>query len=175
MIRRAAIASIVAGGLLASSAAHADKEDPFDGETVSLQFAGGLLTGAVIGAGAGLIGAGIGQLINSRDWGVPLVGAALGVLIGGSIGIVGGVDHVGDQQGANGTVLGTSLALAGGLISLGTFQFVAAKSEWKVPTSVNLLLGLTTLIGFPIVGYHLTADRGGEALRVQVPIASVVF
>lgn len=169
-------AAVIACALCAASrSAHADDDDPFDAATVSIQVGGGLLTGAILGAGCGLIGAGIGQLIDPHNWGVPLAGAVLAGVAGATVGIVIGVDYAGDERGANGTVLGTALGLGGGTIVLGTFQTLAARARWRVPTSVNVLVGLVTLVGGPIVGYHLTADRNGGQSKVQVPVAGFVF
>ncbi len=172
LARAAAFASALC--VFATTPAHAGEEDPFDGATMSVQAGAGVLTGGILGLGCGLIGAGIGQLIDPHNWGVPLAGAVLGGVAGGSIGIVVGIDYAGDQQGANGTKLGTALGLGGGTVVLVTFEVLAARARWKVPSAVQLLAGIVTLIGGPIVGYHLTADRDGQN-KLNVPVAGFVF
>ena len=105
---------------------------------------------------------------------MPFAGAVIGFAIGASVGLVASVDYVGDKQGANGSVLGTSLGFVGGIIALGTFETIAERARWKVPGSVNVLLGLVTLVGGPVIGYHLTADRDGGS-SARIPIVGFVF
>ncbi|MBA2540048.1 MAG: hypothetical protein H0V17_10475, partial [Deltaproteobacteria bacterium] len=109
---KSAAAVVACAIAVAPMTSRADDDDPFDGATIAVQSGGALLGGVVIGGAAGLLGAGIGQLINSRDWGAPLAGGVIAGAIGASIGVVLGVDFAGDERGANGTRLGASFGLA---------------------------------------------------------------
>ena len=85
--------AVLATVLLASSPAHADQEDPFDGGTITAQAGIGGISGLVGGAVMGLVGAGVGHLMNPRDIGMPLAGAVLGFATGAAIGVVWSVER----------------------------------------------------------------------------------
>jgi hypothetical protein len=167
------IAALVACAVLfAEGSARADTDDPFDVGTVTGQAGIGAATGAVGCAGVGLLGAGIGSATNG--YGGMLGGAFVGCVIGGTVGMVLAVNYLGDTQGANGTLLGTSLGMITGVIVFGSAQVIAEVGYKKdIPGVPNVLLGIATLIGGPVIGYHLTADKNGG--RVSVPILSVTF
>jgi hypothetical protein len=156
----------------AASPARADEGDRWDASTISVQVLGGAGSGLLLGAATGLGGAGIGQLIDSRNWGVPLAGAAIGFVIGGAIGMVAGIDYIGDRRGANGTVLGTSLGLAAGIVVIATIETIAEKKLHKnIPGAFRALEVIVCLVGGPIVGYHLTADaKADSSVRIVLPV-----
>src|SRR5436189_6298403 len=110
--------AVVALVLAASSQARADDGDRWDPGTISVRALGGTGTAVLVGGAAGLVGAGIGQLIDSHNWAVPLAGAAFGLLIGGSVGMVWAVNYIGDERGANGSPLGATIGLASGVLVL---------------------------------------------------------
>jgi hypothetical protein len=171
-ITRAAIVLCLLGG-----PAHAGGDDPFNGGTMAAQAGTGVVGGALLGAGGGLVGGGIGYAINSQNRGLtaPVVGLGIGIAIGISVGIVGGLDYAGDERGANGSVLGSSLGLAAGWAAFVSFEVLAHRADKKFSFPVHLVVGLTTLLGGSLVGYHVSADSNGGASKLSVPITGFVF
>lgn len=161
--------------LLASSTAHADPEDPFDGGTITAQAGIGGISGVVAGGTLGLLGAGAGALINPRNIGTPIIGGLLGFATGVAIGVVWGVDYAGDDRGANGSLLGTSLGLVAGAATWIGLQLIVDRTGHEMPTAGSVLSAIVLLVGGPIIGYHLTADDGGTSKRVSVPIVGFAF
>ena len=168
--------AVLATVLLASSPAHADQEDPFDGGTITAQAGIGGIAGIVGGGAMGLLGAGVGHLINSHDIGMSIVGAALGFVTGAAISVVWSVDFVGDDRGANGTLLGTSLGAVAGVGAWIGFQLIMNRAGKRMSFLTAALTAIVAGVGGPILGYHLTADEGGgKRKRISVPIVGLVF
>ena len=168
--------AVLATVLLASSPAHADQEDPFDGGTITAQAGIGGIAGIVGGGAMGLLGAGVGHLMDPRDIGMPLAGAVLGFATGAAIGVVWSVDYVGDDRGANGTLLATGLGAVAGVGLWIGMQLAVDRAGKNMPFSASVLTAIVAGLGGPIVGYHLTADEGGrKTKRISVPIVGLVF
>jgi hypothetical protein len=132
--------------------------------------------GGVLGGG---VGAGIGLLIGSSqakqgDWGTPLLGALIGVVVGGEAGMLAGVQYEGDQRGGTGKLWGTLVGGAGGVIVGGFAVYYGTKAKLSYPAL--LLLGGIFVVGGPIVGYHLSGDAHASAATARVlPIVTLAF
>jgi hypothetical protein len=159
LVLQVKLAVVAACMLAAATPAHAGEGDRFDAGTMAVQGLGGagigVLTGTVTGLAGGLIGYGL----DRRNWGAPLAGAVAGFAIGASVGLVLGVEYMGDQQGGNGSKLGTTLGFFGGAFVLGLAGALVEKARWRPPGLVRALGAIVCFVGGPIVGYQLTNDR----------------
>lgn len=167
-------AAVVASTLFAATPARADNVARWDGVTIAEQAGTGLVAGGLFGAVGGLVGGGLGAAAGGKgNWGAPLAGAALGILVAGTTGLVWGVDYSGDQAGQNGEV-GTTLvgAIAGLGASVG-FEVIVSKQHWKLPFPVHVVVVGTFMLTGPIVGYQLgVTDTSSKRM---VPILATVF
>jgi hypothetical protein len=165
-VRLLVVAGLVAS-LLARPAA-ADDGDRFDLTTVGVQLGGGVSGAAIGGIGLGLIGLGVGAGIANRgDWGPPVAGGALGLVVGAFTGMVVGVQLTGDARDGTGRWWGT---LAGAVVGTGGCVAIGLATEKARGLFVEKAAGFILLsVGMTVVGYHVSAD-GSAPMAVPLTL-----
>jgi hypothetical protein len=131
---------------------------PFGAVTMIKQAGNGILYGALLGAGGGLIGLGVGLStpVKGKDDLHTLGDIGIGIGVGAVLGVMWGVYNAGASDGGNGTVLGTILGTAGAAII--PLLLINSNSETAGPKSRGYtLLPFALFIG-PIFGYHISAS-----------------
>jgi hypothetical protein len=158
---------VVLAGLLIARTAHADAGDRWDGVMIAEQGGGGLLGGALgmaAGASFGLAVAGKSdKFLNGLGEAVLFGG------IGAAAGITVGVQLAGDARGGNGHWAAT----AGGAVIGGALTLLTApRAGDKLPWQLGLGIAFVTLLGPPIIAYHLSSDANASdhEARVMVPL-----
>jgi hypothetical protein len=150
---------------------------PFDAVTIIKQAGNGILYGALLGAGGGLIGLGVGLStpVTGKDDFHTLGDIGIGFGVGAVLGVMWGVYNAGDSDGGNGTVLGTILGTAGAAII--PLLLINSNSETAGPKSRGYALAPFALFIGPILGYHFSATQvygsknpGGRAQLMITPL-----
>jgi hypothetical protein len=164
---------VVICALVATRTAHADAGDRWDGVMILEQSGGAIAGGVVCGGVLMLAGVALTDKKGSNDWGAGLAGAAVGVAIGSVAGTAIGTKVVGDHRGGNG---GWGATIAGSIG--GGFLTVLTLSQYAdhVPPALGIAFATITMIGPPIVAYHLSTDENNDVeKRVMVPLVLSSF
>jgi hypothetical protein len=170
--------AIVLALVFASRSAHADRGDRWDGGTISYQVAvgtGGLLLGATLGGVTGYL---IAHATAKRgDWATPLLTIFGGIVLGGAVGTVIGVQEAGDSLGGTGRTYATSIGMIGSIGVLTAITTVQLQQDKRLPTYVLVPLYAAVIFAGPIVGYHASADEHASTAQrvVAVPLVTVSF